>query len=66
MKNFTYLFLLSIIVFGLNACKKKDVQILMLPIIMQRRKKMMAHVCTLQAITLIGASDTTISVATEW
>ena len=23
MKNFTYLFLLSLIVFGLNACKKK-------------------------------------------
>ena len=50
MKNFTYLFLLSIIVFGLNACKKKGCTDIDAANYNAEAKKMMGHVYTLRSL----------------
>jgi hypothetical protein len=66
MKNFTYLFLLSLIVFGLNACKKKGCTDIDAANYNAEAKKDDGSCVYTPVITLIGASDTTISVASEW
>jgi hypothetical protein len=66
MKNFTYLFVISILIFGTQSCKKKGCMDSSAANYNDEAKKDDGTCVYTPIITLNGAADTTISVATEW
>ena len=66
MKKFTYLFVISVLMFGTQSCKKKGCLDSSAANYNDEAKKDDATCVYTPVITLIGATDTTISVATEW
>lgn len=66
MKKFTYLFVISVLMFGTQSCKKKGCLDSSAANYNDEAKKDDGTCVYTPVITLIGATDTTISVATEW
>ncbi len=66
MKKISYIFILSLLIFGTNSCKKKGCMDSNAANYNAEAKKDDGTCVYTPVITLIGAADTTISVATEW
>jgi hypothetical protein len=66
MKKISYIFILSLLIFGINSCKKKGCMDSTAANYNAEAKKDDGTCVYTPVITLIGAADTTISVATEW
>ena len=66
MKKFTYLFVISVLMFGTQSCKKKGCMDSSAANYNDEAKKDDGTCVYTPIITLVGAADTTISVATEW
>ena len=66
MKKFTYLFVISVLMFGTQSCKKKGCLDSSAANYNDEAKKDDGTCVYTPVITLIGATDTTICVATEW
>ena len=66
MKKISYIFILSLLIFGTNSCKKKGCMDSTAANYNSEAKKDDGTCVYTPVITLIGSADTTISVATEW